>query len=53
MKTYILIYEDKDRNELDRKEITAFNIKEARAHRNKILANSMMNDLLKIKVKLK
>jgi hypothetical protein len=53
MKTYILIFEDKQGNELKRDETTAFNIKEARKTRDKVLANSMINDLFKIKVKLK
>lgn len=53
MKTYILIFEDKQGNELKRNETTALNIKEARKTRDKVLANSMINDLFKIKVKLK
>jgi hypothetical protein len=53
MKTYILIFEDKQGNELKRDETTALNIKEARKTRDKVLANSMINDLFKIKVKLK
>jgi hypothetical protein len=51
MKTYILIFEDKQGNELKRDETTSFNIKEARKTRDKALANSMINDLFKIKVK--
>ena len=53
MKTYILIFEDKQGNELKRDETTALNIKEARKTRDKVLANSMINDIFKIKVKLK
>ena len=53
MKTYILIFEDKQGNELKRDETTALNIKEAKKTRDKVLANSMINDLFKIKVKLK
>ena len=53
MKTYILIFEDKEGNELKRAETTALNIKEARKTRNKVFANSMINNLFKIKVNLK
>ena len=53
MKTYILIYLDKQGNELDRKEYDFYNIKEARDHAAKLLANSMINDLHKIVVKWK
>jgi hypothetical protein len=53
MKTYIFIYEDKQGNELKRSETTASNIKEARKTRDNILANSMINDLFKIKVRVK
>lgn len=53
MKTYTLIFEDKKGNELKSDEITALNIKEARKTRDNVLANSMINDLFKIKVKLK
>lgn len=53
MKTYIFIYEDCKGNELERKEMTAMNIKEAKIHAKKVLANSMMGDLYKIKVQLK
>jgi len=53
MKTYILIFEDKKGNELKRTETTAFNIKEARIYRDKVLANSMINDLYKIRVRVK
>lgn len=51
MKNYDLIFEDKKGNELTRKSITAINIKEARVTRDKELANSLINDLHKIKVK--
>jgi len=53
MKNYSLIYEDKKGNELKRSETTALNIKEARKYRDAILANSMINDLYKIKVRVK
>jgi hypothetical protein len=53
MKNYILIFEDRQGNELKREEITAFNITEARQQRDKAVANSMINDLYKIKVKAK
>ena len=53
MKTYNLIFEDKRKNELKSEEITALNIKEARKTRDKVLANSMINDLYKIKVRVK
>ena len=53
MKTYLLIFEDKQGNELKRDETTALNIKEARKTRDKVLANSMINDLFKIKVRIK
>lgn len=52
-KTYILIYEDRQGNELLRKEIEEINIKEARKIRDKYLATSMINDLEKIKVRVK
>jgi hypothetical protein len=53
MKTYILIFEDKQGNELKRDEMTALNIKEAINTRDKVLASSMINDLFKIKIQLK
>ena len=53
MKTYLLIFEDKQGNELKRDETTALNIKESRKTRDKVLANSMINDLFKIKVRIK
>lgn len=53
MKTYILIFEDKQGNELKRDETTALNIKEARKTRDKVLVNSMINDIFKIKVRVK
>ena len=52
MKTYILIFLDKQNNELLRKLTTAENIKEARKRAKNILALSMINDLHKIKVTL-
>ncbi len=51
MKTYTLIFKDKEGNELTRKETTANNIKEARAYAAKVFASSMINDLYKISVK--
>jgi len=53
MKTYILEYQDKQGNELKRDELDALNIKEARKVRDLRLANSMINDLYKIKVRVK
>jgi hypothetical protein len=53
MKTYILNFEDKQGNELKRQEIEEISIKEARKTRDKIFANSMINDLHKITVRLK
>lgn len=53
MKTYTLIFKDKSGSELDRKDTTANNIKEARAYAAKVFANSMINDLHKITVRAK
>jgi hypothetical protein len=53
MKTYVFIYEDKERNELKREEAECLNIKEARILASKKEATSMINDLAKIKVQLK
>ena len=50
MKKYVFIYKDKKGNELQRKEAEFFNIKEARAYANDLLANSLINDLHKISV---
>lgn len=51
MRTYKLIYLDRDGNELDSKEITALNIQEARKYRDRLFAECMMNDCIKITVK--
>lgn len=51
MKNYTLVFEDKQGNELTRKEITAANLKEARSQRDAAHANSKINDLHKIKIK--
>lgn len=51
MKNYTLIYQDKKGNELKRKEISEFNIHEARKRRDKELATTLINDCFKIKVK--
>jgi hypothetical protein len=53
MKTYELIYEDRFKNEIKTDEITVINIREARKIRDKVFANSLQNDLNKIRVKLK
>jgi hypothetical protein len=53
MKNYNLIFEDKKGNEIKRESVDAKNIAEARKIRDNIFANSMINDLFKIKVKLK
>lgn len=52
MKTYKLIYLDREDNELTTKEITAFNIKEARMIRDQEFAQCLINDCVKIKVQL-
>ncbi len=51
MKTYILIYEDRKGNELQTEKIEETNIKQARILAAKKLANSMINDLHRIKVR--
>lgn len=51
MKKYNLLFEDKQGNELQRKQIEAFNIKQAREIRDKIFNSSLINDLHKITVK--
>lgn len=51
-KQYIFIYEDRNGNELQRKQYSFISIAEARKHAKNLLANSMMNDLHKIVVKL-
>ena len=53
MKTYILIYLDKGGNELDRREFKGNNIAEARKFKDRLFAESMINDLHKIIVKKK
>lgn len=53
MKTYILIFEDKNKNELKRQEIEARNIVMARQQRNIIFANCMIKDCYKISISLK
>lgn len=53
MKTYVLTFEDHQGNELEKKEISAFNIKDARQTRDKLKAESKINDLFKIKIKAK
>ena len=51
MKTYKLIFLTKQGAELQTKETTAKNLKEAKEIAKKVLANSMINDLHKIEVK--
>lgn len=51
MKAYKLIFLTKKGAELQTKEITAKNKKEATKIAKKVLANSMLNDLHKIDVK--
>lgn len=53
MKTYILIYQDKKGNELQRYAIQEPNIKSARTYARRVLAVSMINDLRKIRVIVK
>ena len=53
MKTYILTYYDHAENEIDSKEITAENIKNANHQRDAAFANTRLNDLKKITVSLK
>jgi len=50
MKKYTFIYEDKEGNELQRKDWFAENKKAARKLAKEMLATSMINDLKKIKV---
>ena len=51
MKTYNLIFLTKKGAELQTKEVTAKNLKEAKEIAKKVLANSMINDLHKIEVR--
>lgn len=51
MRKYILIFLDRQGEELQRKEVEAKNLKEAKFHAKKIFSNSMLNDLHKIEVK--
>lgn len=50
MKNYTLVYLDKQGNELQRKEITAENIKAANVQKKAAFANSKLNDLHKIMI---
>lgn len=50
MKNYTLIFEDKKGNELTTNVIEAKNKKEAKIIANKLIANSILNDLHKIKI---
>jgi len=52
MKTYKFIYLDKNGNELQTETRTDTSIQSARKLANLLLANSMINDLRKIKVML-
>lgn len=51
MRNYIFIFQDNQQNELLRKEATARNLKEAKELARKMFANSLLNDLHKIKVR--
>lgn len=51
-KNYVFVYEDRKKNELQRKTHQFYNITEARKFAAKLLANSNMNDLHKIVVRL-
>lgn len=51
MKNYILIFEDKNGNELKREYLLSKNKIEAKKTADKIKANSMINDLHKIIIK--
>lgn len=50
IKTFELIYLDKNNNELLTESIEADNLQEAKQYAKDILSNSMINDLHKIKV---
>lgn len=50
-KIYVFIFEDRDENELTRREAYCISLKEAKDIAKKYKANSMMNDLHKIVVK--
>lgn len=52
MKAYKLISLTKQGDKLESAEITAKNLKEAKEIAKKVLANSMLNDLHKIEVKI-
>lgn len=52
MKCYKLYFEDKEGNELMQKTIECRNIKEAKKTADLYFANSMLNDLHKIRTKL-
>ena len=51
MRNYIFIFQDNQQNELKRKEVQAKNMKQAKELAKQVLANSMLNDLYKIKVR--
>lgn len=53
MKTYTFIFEDKNQNELKREEWECNNIQETINLAKTKKANSMLNDLHKIKVRVK
>lgn len=52
MKTYTFSYQDKNNNILKEEKVEASNRKHVFEIRNRVLANSMMNDLKKIRVYL-
>lgn len=51
MRNYIFIFQDNQQNELKRTEATARNLKEAKELAREMFANSLLNDLHKIKVR--
>lgn len=51
LKNYSFSFEDKERNELEKRYYLFYNIKEARVFASKLLGNSMIYDLHKIRVR--
>jgi hypothetical protein len=51
MKTYKFIYEDRKGNELQTKEVTAYNLADVKHQRAIALATTKLNDLYNIKIK--
>ena len=52
LKKYDFIYEDHNGNELQRKQIDCYDIKDAKKIAFEIQSNSMLNDLADIKVQI-